>query len=347
MNDHDKMTVSEAGAKGGVARRKALSASARSEIARAAVQARWAKKKGETIVIPRATHAGEMKIGNTVIPCFVLENGVRVISHRGLQKSLGIGVSGGAHKTARFVSQFESKVPDGKDLTARMAKPIDFIPPNYGRSAYGYEATVLADICDVILAAREAGLITTKHSERVAAQCEILVRGFARVGIIALVDEATGYQHHRLHDELQRILEKYVSKELARYARVFQSDFYEHIHRLKGWPYDPNSTKRSHAVARLTVDLTYDRIHPELLKELKQVRSERGRVGQKLHQWLTTDPAGGHPRLKQHAEGVAALLSVAKNWPQFQEWIDRRYPKLNQTLPLPFPPCEEDEIEIG
>jgi hypothetical protein len=38
----------------------------------------------------------------------------------------------------------------------------------------------------------------------IADQCEALVRGFARVGIIALVDKATGYQKDRARDALAK-----------------------------------------------------------------------------------------------------------------------------------------------
>jgi hypothetical protein len=39
-----------------------------------------------------------------------------------------------------------------------------------------------------------------------------LLRGFARVGIIALVDEATGFQRDRTKDALSKILEAYIAK---------------------------------------------------------------------------------------------------------------------------------------
>jgi hypothetical protein len=73
--------------------------------------------------------------------------------------------------------------------------PIKFRAPK-GKMAYRYEATVLADICDAVLLARKARMLQ-KQQLHIADQCEILMRGFARVGIIALVDEVTGYQEFR------------------------------------------------------------------------------------------------------------------------------------------------------
>jgi hypothetical protein len=48
---------------------------------------------------------------------------------------------------------------------------------------------------------------------------------FARVGIIALVDEATGYQEVRDHEALQEILKRYISEELLVWVRTFPMEF--------------------------------------------------------------------------------------------------------------------------
>lgn len=107
---------------------------------------------------------------------------------------MGMAESGGATKTADLISRMASKWLPDHDLAARLRSPIVFIPTRSGRTAYGYEATVLADICDFMLRARDDGILTARQ-ELLAAQCEILARGFMHVGIVALVDEATGYQN--------------------------------------------------------------------------------------------------------------------------------------------------------
>ena len=62
-----------------------------------------------------------------------------------------------------------------------------------------------------------------KQQEHVAKQAEILVRGFARIGIIALVDEATGYQRDREKDALAKILQAWVAKEIQAWVQTFPS----------------------------------------------------------------------------------------------------------------------------
>ena len=77
-----------------------------------------------------------------------------------------------------------------------------------------------------ILEARKEGALTGRQ-QHIAERCEIIVRGFARVGIIALIDEATGYQADRARDALAKILEAFVTKELRRWVKTFPADFYE------------------------------------------------------------------------------------------------------------------------
>lgn len=67
---------------------------------------------------------------------------------------------------------------------------------------------MLQEVCESILSARDKGLLLTEQDRRYAIHADMLMRGFARVGIIALVDEATGYQRDRAKDALAKILEE-------------------------------------------------------------------------------------------------------------------------------------------
>jgi hypothetical protein len=108
------------------------------------------------------------------------------------------------------------------------------------------------------------------------------------------------------------------------------------MYRLRGWSYDPTSVKRPGCVAYYTVDLTYDRLAPDLFKELKEKtdRDAKGRLKHRLHRWLTTDY--GHPRLRQHLEGVTVLMKISRSWEEFYYRLNQVYPKLNETALLPF-----------
>lgn len=326
----------EAGKSGGKARAEKLSKEDRSEIARRAAVSRWTKEGKPAL--PRATHGSHdhpLTIGDIQIPCFVLEDSTRVITNRGLQRSLGMNVSGGAQRLAVFLERFESKGVQTKDLVARINNPIEFHAIRGGRSAFGYEATVLADICDVILAARKKRLLNPIQM-RYADTAEILVRGFARVGIVALIDEATGYQEVRDRDALQKILDTYLNKEFAAWAKRFPDEFYQEIFRLRGWVWKGMRVNRPQCVAAYTRNLVYARLAPGILNELESRNPvmERGMRAAKHHQWLTGDV--GHPALAQHLHALLGLMRASDSWTQMMRMVNRAFPKRGDSLELPL-----------
>lgn len=201
------------------------------------------------------------------------------------------------------------------------------------KPAFGYPATILADICESVLAARQAGVIPP--TSPIAKQCEVLVRGFARVGIIALVDEATGYQKDRARDALAQILEAFVAKELQPYLKTFPVDYYEHLFRLYNLPYPPvgNKSFRPAFFGHITNDVVYARLAPELLPELKKAASKAERRT-RLHQWLTSDV--GHPRLREHLASIVSILKLSKTPEEFRANVNMIHPRYGDTIQMDF-----------
>jgi hypothetical protein len=156
------------------------------------------------------------------------------------------------------------------------------------------------------------------------------------MGIVALVDEATGYQEVRDRNALQSIPDTFLRKELAAWASCFPNDFYKEIFRLRGWEWATISSKRPRMVGKLTKEIVYSRLAPGILKELKErnPRNENWYRKGRHHQWLTEDV--GHSALAQHLHAVVAFMRVWKTWDQFYEMLDRAFPKRGDTLELPF-----------
>jgi len=321
-------------AKGGLARAKKLTPEQRSESARLAVEARWAKEG--KVPLPRATHEGLLHVGDVVIPCAVLENGQRVLTQSGFMKALGRA------RQAKGREYYDADVNLPAFLTAKNLKP--FISKEWevtssqiefrtvrGMTAFGYPAELLPRVCDVFLDADEIGALT-KGQKHIAAQARLLIRGLARVGIIALVDEATGYQDERARDALAKILEAFIAKELRPYIRTFPTDFYKEMFRLRQIPYR-SDVKRPQYIGVLTNDLVYARLAPGVLDELRRVtpRDEKGRLKHHLHRRLTEDV--GHPKLQQHLSAVTALMKASDTWKQFKPMVERALPKYKR-LPL-------------
>ena len=319
-------------AKGGFARAEVLPPARRSEIAQKAAIARWDD------TVPRATHEGTLEIGDIKIPCAVLETGQRVLTQSGFMKALGRA------RQAKGRDYYDADANLPAFLTAKNLKP--FISPDlevsssqiefrlHGRRAFGYPAEILPKVCDVFLDAEKAGALahTQKH---IAEKAQILVRGLAHIGIIGLVDEATGYQEVRDKHALQAILDAFLRKELAAWAKRFPDEFYEHISRLRGWKWKGRGKNPPQAVAGYTKDIVYARLAPHILEELENRNPvEGGRRKAKHHQWLTEDV--GHPALAQHLHAVISLMRASDTWPQFKLMLDRAHPKRGDTLQLPL-----------
>lgn len=323
---------------GGQARAKNLTPKKRSAIAKLGAQARWGTLK--------ATHTGELQIGDTVLTCAVLESGERVVSQNALMRA--IGRPQGIRSSA---DEGDVRIPGF--LAAKNLKP--FLPNDLGVVStpivfagvgglnYGYKAELLAVVCQVYQDARDAGVLI--HSQfAIADACKMLFRGFATVGIVALVDEATGYQEVRDRLALQRILDAYLRKEFAAWAKRFPSQFYEELFRLRNWNWPPVNMQGPRVVARYTNDLVYARLAPDLLKELEErnPKDERGKRRSKHHMWLTDDV--GLPALAQHLHAVIALMRASLSWEEFRVMVDRALPIRTslENLPL-FDPGLQDE----
>jgi hypothetical protein len=315
---------------GGRARAEKLSPEERTSIAQEAATARWS--------VPKATHPGGLKIGDRTIPVAVLEDGTRVVTQRGVFVGLGrhrnptLGQSTIDQKPA-FLAARNLEPFISNDLR-RSWDPIKFRLPKGsggfgGNVAFGYRAEILPMICHVYEDAERAGKLR-ENQKHVAKAARILSRSFSKVGIIALVDEATGYQYDRARLALAEILEKFIAKELRDWTKTFPSEFYEQIFRLKNWKFDPKSVKRPQVIGHYTLDIVYKRLAPGVLKELKQKNPKvGGKRKHKLFQWLTGDI--GDPKLRSHLDGVLALMRASDSWQQFRQFLKKAFPKYETT----------------
>ena len=170
----------------------------------------------------------------------------------------------------------------------------------------------------------------------IAARAEILVRGLATVGIIALVDEVTGYQEIRDRNELNKILDRYLMVEYAEWSKRFPDEFYQQIFRLRKWEWRGMKVNRPQVVGHYTNDIVWSRLAPGVMEELEHLnpKGEGGNRPVKHHQWLTNDI--GHPKLQDHLTGVMAIMRASLKWSDFQRALQRAYPRIHTNLELPL-----------
>jgi P63C domain len=339
-------TLSKLGAsKGGLARAEKMTSEQRSEVASRAATVRWN--------IPRAEHIGEIHIGDMRFPCSVLSDGTRILTQTDFMEGMGMYYSGWV---ARSKAKNESSADTPHFLAFKSLEP--FISQHLGdlqsvtvkyrtkernRLVHGIKAEIIPKICEVWLDADKHGKLGSRQKQ-IAQKADIIIRTLAHVGIIALIDEATGYQEVRDRHALQEILDKYLRKEFAAWAKCFPEEFYKQIFRLRQWQWRGMKVNRPQIVAHYTKDLVYARLAPGILTELeaRNPKNEKGHRRAPHYWWLTEDV--GHPALAQLLFGVIGLMRIAENWDEFMRMVDKAYPRRGDTLQLEL--FQNDEFYI-
>jgi hypothetical protein len=323
---------------GGYARKDALTAEQRKEIAKKAARARWSEP------VPVAEYPGVLNFADLKFPCAVLSDGTRVLTESDFMSGLGMYRSG-ALSVRREPAEDGAHTPlylAFKNLKPFIAKHLDDVhikPLKYktmsGTVAHGIPATIIPRICSIWLDARRAGVLGPRQ-EQIADNAEILLRGMAEVGIVALVDEATGYQKVRASDALAKILEAFVAKEIQPWVRTFPPEYYEQLFRLRGLKFPTDTVRIPSYFGHITNNIVYSRLAPGVLEELRRTvpRAASGRLKFAMHQKLTPDV--GHPKLREHLASVITIMKISKTYDQFLEHLETVHPKYDETLPLPF-----------
>lgn len=278
-----------------------------------------------------------LKFGNMEVPCYVLNNGLRVFSGRAMQKLIGASDNTSGSWLSKFVNTDAIVWNINPGVLDKFNNPIVFKRKAAGGSqsvTYGYEATLLIDLCNAIIDAFESR--SYQVNETYYKSAKVIIKAVAKTGIIALVDEATGYNREktRAKDELQQFLSTFINQEASRWVKTFDDQFFEDIYKMRNWTWEKASAKPSF-IGKIINDIVYERIAPLVYDELKKLnpKNDNGNRIHKHHQFLTSEV--GRPALKQH---LAILHSFALasdyNWGRFMSLLDKSHPKKYQQLAL-------------
>lgn len=328
------------------ARSESLTPEEKSEIARNASLSRWDKEKK----IPRATYTGTLKIVDVTCPCSVLSDGTRILTQSDFMDAMGMYYSGrtSSNKTEE---DYSAQIPHF--LLFKSLKPfvdkhlgdLHSVSVRYrteeGRIAQGIRAEIIPKICDIWIDADEDESTNLgSRQKEIAKKAKLLMRALAHTGIIALVDEVTGYQRDRASNALSEILEAFIAKELQPWVKTFPDEYYEQLFRLRGLSYPKDTVKRPQYFGYLTNDIIYKRLAPFVLEELKNSvpKLPSGNRKHQMHRKLT--PELGHPRLREHLASVITIMKLSKSYNEFKSKLDIIHPAYGETL------CLEFEIDL-
>lgn len=278
--------------------------------------------------LPRATHSGSWIIdedSNIIVQCYVMDNGERVLSLRGASRAMGLSEKSSAtlvrNLSANWIGPYLSD-----SLRTWLSHALRNELPDYvsdkGTKFTPFEASLFVDLCKAYVDARHDNALKSATNQQVADRLYLIMTAFAKTGLIAVIDEVTGYQDDRDRQELQRILSHYISEELMPWTKRFPDEFYKQMFRLKGWDY--RGKAKSPYAGTLTNEYIYKYLPDGVLAELRQ---KKPRVSLKKnrkyrhHQFLTIDTGAKH--LDNQLQQTIALMKASENWDEFDKLFKR------------------------
>lgn len=318
-------------AKGGIARRDALSTEARKAIARKAAAARWGMK-----AIHRGNFQEQLGID---VECYVLDDEKRtaVVSQTGMATALGLSSRGNA--LPRFLANKVMSEVVGAELRSKIENPLKFQWGTGGAGSappvtvHGFESAVLIDICNAIVSAED------KLGDRyagVAKQAHLILGASAKLGIQGLVYALAGYSPST--EEVIAAFKVYVLEEAKKYEPEFPNELYLQWHRL----YDLAVPERGKPwmFKYLTVNHVYSPLAKssgKLLSLLRATKAKGGDRQKKLFQFLNDI---GARALRMQLGRVLEMAESSPDRQTYEKKIVERFGgqtvmEFDQPTPLP------------
>jgi hypothetical protein len=281
----------------------------------------------------KALLKGVLPIGGIELSCAVLQDGTRVLlqtsvfkafsrSKRGLSKKrqdeAKIETNDGVLQLPAFVAASNLKPFIGKELI-EVLQPVEYLDGT--KKAFGYKAEILPELCNLYLEVRRQGVIVPQQ-EPLAVQAEVLLSSFAKVGITALIDEATGFQYDREYNALRILLERYIEEGIQKWVKRFPDKFFKEMDRLYHNPIT-KPTKRPQYYGKFINKYIYQPLeHGYVKQELdKRNITDEGRRRARFHQWLTEF---GVNQLTIQMGRVLGLMEISPNLRRFKDYAKRQ-----------------------
>lgn len=321
--------------KGGEARAKSLTTEQRREIAAQAAKVRWAKIN-DPDALPAAPNSGPLTIGDVTVQAYRLNDGRRVISKKGMAEVLTLKSTGG-NAFLRSMTRPGVRSEIDQNLWEKIENPIYFklsdpdSGADLGVTADGYEAGTLIDVCKAIVSAY---LNNKLHSKQyfLYARAEIIMRAAAKLGIVALVDDAVGYRPDVSMGEYQKLFKQFILDECRQWEQEFPDKYLSMIYKLYGLKrINPNSTKAPKFFGKFTRKYIYfplahsnGAILAELDKKNPVVYASGGRK-YKMFQFI--EEKVGLSALRQHLWQVIGIGQVSSNKDQFDRNFYKAFPE--------------------
>jgi hypothetical protein len=280
--------------------------------------------------VPEAKWPGILDVAGVEIPCYVLGDGRRVISRTGALHFLAGGGQGGGNLESYLrVESLKTFLPS--DLDHQF---IDIAIPNVvNKDVKALSASAFIDICRAYARARDTQALQTERQVEIAIRASMALGAFAKTGIEAAIDEATGYQYERADDAIRVKLKLYLEDEMRPWDRTFPDELWVQFGRLTRWRGPIN--ERPKYWGKLVMELVYEYLDADVCAWLR-ANAPAPRHGQNYHQWLSSQY--GLRKLIEHIWMLIGMASVCHDMRELRQRMAEKFGREGVQFTLYLPP---------
>lgn len=277
--------------------------------------------------LPKAIVSAPLKIGETELSCVVLDdqNNTRLINTNAIFEAFDRPRKGQNNRLEidnilipPFLAAKNLEPFISKDLLI-ILQQVEYIDGT--KKSKGYDARILPKLCSLYLEARRNNKLTSSQEE-IAVKAEILQSALSEIGIVALVDEATGFQHSRQYDALRLLLEQYINDGIQKWLKRFPDDFFIQLDKIYDNPTTTSRTRPQYYGIFIN-KYVYEPIEKGYLKaKLNELNINDDNTRKaRFHQWLTEF---GVNQLTLQIGRVMAILEISSDLNKFKDNIRRQ-----------------------
>lgn len=285
-----------------------------------------------------AVREGKLALGGWELDCHHLNNDRRLIAQKSFAGVLEMKQRTSGPFTRRLSHLIDNPILRSRKMLA--LKQLIDNPISYrtmaGAKSLGYEATSLIEYCKAVLEARRTGYLIGDIALRYAMNCETFVIACAKVGIIALVDEATGYSEDKKKTEYRELFKEFIREEIRSWEKEYPDQFFDLIYRLYGLKRSKGNHPqffgkfiRYHVYRPLAAS---NGAILEVLDEKNPVMY--GGRKYKMHQFLTDHV--GLPSLRSHLWQIIGIGKAARTRQSFNTAFKRAFPQTGDQEEFDF-----------
>lgn len=352
MEEKDDKRRDTGPSRGGHARAEALTPEERSESARKAALARWSKEDaGPDMVedaqeevlapvadMPIARWRGALNIVGLEVPCYVLDSGEKIIGRTSATELLTGIKGGGALEKYLGVKALEPFINNA--LVLERMVPFRLLEvEGLEKAVKGLPADLMIEVCQGFVAALQASMDPnsphprmTDRQRQMAMNASMFLSACAKIGLEALIDEATGYQYERAEDALQVKLRAFIADELRAWEKTFPDELWAEFGRLTGW--SGNLHSRPKWWGKLVIEMIYDTLDRDVADFLK---NNKPPPGVRWHRQLTENI--GVRALVSRCYEVIGMAKTCTNMRELRDKVAQHYGRqvFQFTMSLPTP----------